>query len=190
MTFNQKRGVLATLAVALILVLGVLAAASSLSKPYTQSLSSSSAIGSVASAFSNSSTGTNASLESVSTSSSNTAVVTQYPISFANCEGNCSVEFPWTSAFHMYQTLPNLVEDSTIVLIANVTSESAVLVNGIPVTVYNVTLVNDLLGNTVLKPGGHTSVSQVGGTVGGATMTLKGDPLLIVGGTYVFFLYQ
>ena len=89
-------------------------------------------------------------------------MVTQYPISFANCEGNCSVEFPWTSAFHMYQTLPNLVEDSTIVLIANVTSESAVLVNGIPVTVYNVTLVNDLLGNTVLKPGGHTSVSQVG----------------------------
>jgi hypothetical protein len=129
------------------------------------------------------------SLGSRTTESSALATTQLFGIDPASCHGNCIIDNPWTSGSQLHKTLNDLVA-SGFVLVGNVTSLSTVAVKGVPVTVYNVTIVLMInpIGHTNLGPGSVLKVAQVGGTAAGNTMTLKGYPLLVKGGTYVFFL--
>jgi hypothetical protein len=132
------------------------------------------------------------SLVSRSTESSALATIQLFGIDPASCHGKCVIDNPWTSGSQLHRTLNELVASSAFVLVGNVTSLSTVAVKGVPVTAYNITVVVTIIpplpANANLGPGSVLRVAQVGGTAGGHTMTLKGYPLLVKGGTYVFFL--
>jgi hypothetical protein len=139
------------------------------------------------------STALSSSLGSVSAFASSSSITTKtttsgFSIVGSNCKGNCTIDVPWTSIYHMCRNFTDLTTDSNAVLLVKVTSETAVLADGIPVTEYNITTIKDVLGNTELQPGMEVPVLQVGGTADGVTMNIKGEQPLVVGGTYVLFL--
>lgn len=130
-----------------------------------------------------------ASMSTFSLTSSVTATVSSgFSIVGARCGGTCTINVPWTSIYHMYPNFTDLATNSVMVLLANVTSEAGALANGIPITEYNITVTQELVGNAALEPGTELPILQVGGTADGVTMNLIGGPLLTVGGTYVLFL--
>ena len=109
----------------------------------------------------------------------------------ASCHGNCVIQVPWNSGAQLHKTLGDLILSSADIVVGNVTAISTVAVKGVPVTVYNVTLIAFLYPldlRTIPSPGTVFTMAQVGGTAAGNTMTLKGYPPLVKGGTYVFFL--
>jgi len=128
---------------------------------------------------------------SISTESSTLATISgPFGIDPTYCHGNCIIDAPWTSGSQLHKTLNELVAYSELVLVGNVTSLSTVAVKGVPVTAYNVTVIATIIsaGHPNLVPGSVLNMAQIGGTAAGNTMTLKGYPLLVKGGTYVFFL--
>ena len=96
---------------------------------------------------------------------------------------------PWSSIYPLYQTLQKLINETLAVpVLANVTSVSTKSVSGVPVTLYEVTVIENLAGTATPSVGTTLPVDQVGGTLNGTTWSLSGYPILTVGGTYVLFL--
>jgi hypothetical protein len=103
-----------------------------------------------------------------------------------SCTGNCTFNPPWP----VYQTMSALKEASPFVVVANVTSESVTSVNSIPLTVYQLSVVENIEGPGVNKSAGMMTLpmAQIGGTANGTTVSIEGYPTLSVGSTYVLFL--
>jgi hypothetical protein len=179
LAFKNKQRILATVAVSVFLTSVILIAAISYfpSNRPAQTTSSNSVLTS------------GAAVDSTSVTASNLATTIGFGISPEHCNGNCTINVPWTSVYHMYRNFTNLGGDSDFVLLANVSSESTVPINGIPVTSYNIKTITELLGNAQISQGQVVQIAQVGGTANGITMNINGSSLLRVGGTYVFFLY-
>jgi|GEM_PF-3810370 len=100
---------------------------------------------------------------------------------------NCSV----VTVPPLFPTLQDMVENSTIIWLANVTSVTVVAVKGAPFTLYTIEAIKDLdayPGEGPLPPGTLVDAFWFGGTANGTTMTPVGYPTLSVGGAYIFFL--
>jgi hypothetical protein len=111
---------------------------------------------------------------------------------------NCSVDIRWAWPVN-YTSLSSLDSGSEYVVVANVTSTQTAGVSAplygypslsgtVPVTGYEISITQVLLGPPSLTPGYTFWVAEIGGTVNGTTMSVDGYPELSVGGTYVFFL--
>ncbi len=111
---------------------------------------------------------------------------TSFEIAISLCHGNCTLNYlPWST----YQTLNALTAASLYVVVANVTSALTLSRGGVPVSYYNITVITTLYPTSVSISSGYAlSVSQIGGRANGTTMNLRGYPYLTKGVTYVFFL--
>jgi hypothetical protein len=126
------------------------------------------------------------SIQVLASSKSATATATTSIGSTLSCTGNCTFNPPWP----VYQTMTALKDASRFVVVANVTSESVTSVKGIPLTVYQLSVVESIEGPGVNKSAGTTTLSmaQIGGAANGTTVSIEGYPTLSVGSTYVLFL--
>jgi hypothetical protein len=122
----------------------------------------------------------------LASSKSNTATSTTSISSTLSCTGNCNFNPPWP----VYQSMTALKDASPFIVVANVTSESITSVNGIPLTVYQVSVITNIEGPGVNKSAGMTTLpmAQIGGAANGTTVSIDGYPTLSVGSTYVLFL--
>jgi hypothetical protein len=102
----------------------------------------------------------------------------------SNCHGNCTLDIPWPT----YNSLASLTAASSYIGVANVTSVSTTDVDGVPVFLYNITVVQNVIENKYVSPGSIWTVAQIGGTVNGTSMSIQGYPSLVIGSTYVFFV--
>ncbi len=126
-------------------------------------------------------------LEVQSSSTSSTieqGTTTSFAIAMTKCGGNCTLNIPW----QRYQTLDALKAASDLVVLANVTSTSASVVNGVPIIHYSIMVVRPLKGSPNVTAGFMTTVAQFGGTTRNSTLHVNGYPSLTIGKTYVFFL--
>jgi hypothetical protein len=121
-----------------------------------------------------------------SSSSASTTASTTYAGSTISCSGNCTFSLPWP----VYQTMGELKDASPFVVVATVTSASVTSVAGIPLTVYQLSVITSIEGPGVNTTAGMTTlpIAQIGGTVNGTTVSIEGYPTLTVGSTYVLFL--
>ena len=121
------------------------------------------------------------------TSQTSTVIGTtiDYSINPAACHGNCTLNPPWPT---IYETMSALVKASGYVGLARVTSVSTEDVDGVPVRLYNITVIQNIIPNKYVNTGSNLTVAQLGGTVNGITMNVNGYPTLVVGDTYVLFL--
>jgi hypothetical protein len=103
--------------------------------------------------------------------------------------GNCTFDIPWTELATVFPTLSSLENASEVVVVANVTSLWTVSRSGVPVTLYNITVIT-VLKNFAVKvtPDQVITMGEIGGSNQNETFTLGGYPTLIAGSTYVLFL--
>jgi len=127
-----------------------------------------------------------ASIDVVATSSSAGTTSTTYISQTISCSVNCTLNLPWP----VYKTMGQLKDASPFVVVANVTSVSVTSVAGIPLTVYQLSVITNIEGPGVNKSAGMTTLpmAQIGGTANGTTVSVEGYPALSVGSTYVLFL--
>jgi hypothetical protein len=75
------------------------------------------------------------------------------------------------------------------VVVANVASSWTVSRSGVPVTLYNVTVISVLKDFAIkVAPGQVITMGEIGGSNANETMALEGYPTLTTGSTYVLFL--
>jgi hypothetical protein len=123
------------------------------------------------------------------TSQASTFIGTTISVSIdpSECHGNCTLNLQWPEEA-TYDTMSDLVNATDYVGLANVTSISAEDVSGVPLLLYNITVIQNIIQNNYVSAGTNLTVVQIGGTANGTTMQVKGYPTLVVGDTYVFFL--
>lgn len=112
---------------------------------------------------------------------------------------NCTLVIPPLTVF---PTLSDLESGSLLVVEANVTSTLTIGIPqntegsadpstaSLPVTYYNISVIQTLDNNGRIDTSGAVSLSvvQIGGTAGGTKMMIGGYPSLEVGQTYIMFL--
>jgi hypothetical protein len=103
----------------------------------------------------------------------------------ANCKGNCTLDLPWPQT---YETLSGLRAGSSLTVVITVTALSTTAIDGVPVTRYNATILQDVVEAKYAPPGTNLTLAQIGGSVNGTTMRVRGYPTLTAGGTYLVFL--
>ena len=101
----------------------------------------------------------------------------------APCSQNCTINLSW----EIYASLHELKDASLFIVVGNITSASTVSSSGIPLTRYNVSVLENVKGGQNLTAS-VLSVAQIGGTVNGNALEIQGYPNLAVGGTYLMFL--
>ena len=102
---------------------------------------------------------------------------------------NCTFILPWQSLATVFPTLSALVNASVVVAVANVSSVWTVSRSGVPVTLYNVTVITLLKDFFVpVSTGEEITFGEIGGTNANESFALSGYPRLDVGSTYVLFL--
>jgi hypothetical protein len=180
MAFANKRLIAMSIALAVILAAGLIIAAVTLF-PYNTNLGSSatSRAGSLQTRTSNQAV----------TSQSSTVLGTTISVSIdaSACPANCTLNLPWPTT---YDGMSALVSASDYIGLANVTAVSTDDVAGVPLLVYNITVIQNLVQDNIVSAGSNLTVAQIGGTANGITMQVGGYPTLVVGHTYVFFLQQ
>lgn len=126
-----------------------------------------------------------ASTSTVQSGGSTTRITTTQDIS---CPTTCTLDVDWASLTHPYQTLGELAASSEFVFVGNVTATWTLPSSGVPVNLYNITVVTTLKGHPY-TPNPIFQLGEVGGTLSNKTTTVSGYPTLTVGGMYILFVY-
>ena len=189
MAFANKRLVAASVALAVILAVGMITVAAtffpSKATPESQAPGTSSSIISSPGNSQSSRIGVNC----TSQSSTRAGTTISVSIDASECHGNCTLNLPWEGEAS-YDTMSALVSASDYVGLAKVTAVSTEVVFGLPLLLYNITVIQNLVQDNLVGTGSNLMVAQIGGTANGNTFQLGGFPTLVVGDTYVFFLQQ